>query len=165
MVPSSLSMRHHERVISVEDHLTCDVGRMRRERLTRLRQHMAAQDVVATVLLHEPHVAYASGHVGPAVDSTHAVHQRPVAIIGQEGPVHLFADHPSPNLVAEIHPPVLPELDESMAGLAEALGMATEPSNAGRLAIDEMTGAMLRSDSWTASIWLMLGGFSAPPVW
>ncbi|GIT76310.1 MAG: hypothetical protein Ct9H300mP31_08410 [Acidimicrobiaceae bacterium] len=46
---------------------------------------MAAQDVVATVLLHEPHVAYASGHVGPAVDSTHAVYQRPVAIIGQEG--------------------------------------------------------------------------------
>ena len=80
----------------VEDHLTYDVGRMRRERLARLRHHMAAQDVVATVLLHDPHVAYASGHVGPAVDSTHAVHQRPVAVIGQEGPVHLFTDHPSP---------------------------------------------------------------------
>ena len=40
---------------------------------------------------------------------------------------------------------MFPELDESMAGLAEAIGMATEPSNAGRLAIDEMTGAMLRS--------------------
>ena len=138
-------MRHPERVISVEDHLTCDVGRMRRERLTRLRQHMAAQDVAAVLLLHDPHVAYASGHVGPAVDTTHAVHQRSVAIIGQEGPVHLFADRPSPDLVAEIHPPVFPELDESMAGLAEAIGMATEPSNAGRLAIDEMTGAMLRS--------------------
>jgi Xaa-Pro aminopeptidase len=138
-------MRHPERVISVEDHLTCDVGRMRRERLTRLRQHMAAQDVAAVLLLHDPHVAYASGHVGPAVDTTHAVHQRSVAIIGQEGPVHLFADRPSPDLAAEIHPPVFPELDESMAGLAEAIGMATEPSNAGRLAIDEMTGAMLRS--------------------
>ena len=138
-------MGHPERVISVEDHLTCDVGRMRRERLTRLRQHMAAQDVAAVLLLHDPHVAYASGHVGPAVDTTHAVHQRSVAIIGQEGPVHLFADRPSPDLVAEIHPPVFPELDESMAGLAEAIGMATEPSNAGRLAIDEMTGAMLRS--------------------
>ena len=145
MVPSSLRMRHPERVISVEDHLTCDVGRMRRERLTRLRQHMAAQDVAAVLLLHGPHVAYASGHVGPAVDTTHAVHQRSVAIIGQEGPVHLFADRPSPDLAAEIHPPVFPELDESMAGLAEAIGMATEPSNAGRLAIDEMTGAMLRS--------------------
>ncbi len=145
MVPPSLRMRHPERVISVEDHLTCDVGRMRRERLTRLRQHMAAQDVAAVLLLHDPHVAYASGHVGPAVDTTHAVHQRSVAIIGQEGPVHLFADRPSPDLAAEIHPPVFPELDESMAGLAEAIGMATEPSNAGRLAIDEMTGAMLRS--------------------
>ena len=145
MVPPSLRMGHPERVISVEDHLTCDVGRMRRERLTRLRQHMAAQDVAAVLLLHDPHVAYASGHVGPAVDTTHAVHQRSVAIIGQEGPVHLFADRPSPDLVAEIHPPVFPELDESMAGLAEAIGMATEPSNAGRLAIDEMTGAMLRS--------------------
>ena len=145
MVPLSLRMRHPERVISVEDHLTCDVGRMRRERLTRLRQHMAAQDVAAVLLLHDPHVAYASGHVGPAVDTTHAVHQRSVAIIGQEGPVHLFADRPSPDLAAEIHPPVFPELDESMAGLAEAIGMATEPSNAGRLAIDEMTGAMLRS--------------------
>jgi len=145
VVPPSLRMRHPERVISVEDHLTCDVGRMRRERLTRLRQHMAAQDVAAVLLLHDPHVAYASGHVGPAVDTTHAVHQRSVAIIGQEGPVHLFADRPSPDLAAEIHPPVFPELDESMAGLAEAIGMATEPSNAGRLAIDEMTGAMLRS--------------------
>ena len=145
MVPLSLRMRHPERVVSVEDHLTCDVGRMRRERLTRLRQHMAAQDVAAVLLLHGPHVAYASGHVGPAVDTTHAVHQRSVAIIGQEGPVHLFADRPSPDLAAEIHPPVFPELDESMAGLAEAIGMATEPSNAGRLAIDEMTGAMLRS--------------------
>ena len=145
MVPPSLRMRHPERVISVEDHLTCDVGRMRRERLTRLRQHMAAQDVAVVLLLHGPHVAYASGHVGPAVDTTHAVHQRSVAIIGQEGPVHLFADRPSPDLAAEIHPPVFPELDESMAGLAEAIGMATEPSNAGRLAIDEMTGAMLRS--------------------
>ena len=145
MVPPSLRMGHPERVISVEDHLTCDVGRMRRERLTRLRQHMAAQDVAAVLLLHDPHVAYASGHVGPAVDTTHAVHQRSVAIIGQEGPVHLFADRPSPDLAAEIHPPVFPELDESMAGLAEAIGMATEPSNAGRWAIDEMTGAMLRS--------------------
>ncbi len=145
MVPPSLRMGHPERVISVEDHLTCDVGRMRRERPTRLRQHMAAQDVAAVLLLHDPHVAYASGHVGPAVDTTHAVHQRSVAIIGQEGPVHLFADRPSPDLAAEIHPPVFPELDESMAGLAEAIGMATEPSNAGRLAIDEMTGAMLRS--------------------
>ena len=145
MVTPSLRMGHPERVISVEDHLSCDVGRMRRERLTRLRQHMAAQDVAAVLLLHDPHVAYASGHVGPAVDTTHAVHQRSVAIIGQEGPVHLFADRPSPDLAAEIHPPVFPELDESMAGLAEAIGMATEPSNAGRLAIDEMTGAMLRS--------------------
>ena len=129
----------------MEDHLTCNVGRMRRERLARLRHHMAAQDVAVVLLLHDPHIAYASGHVGPAVDTTHAVHQRSVAIIGQEGPVHLFADRPSPDLAAEIHPPVFPELDESMAGLAEAIGMATEPSNAGRLAIDEMTGAMLRS--------------------
>jgi len=131
--------------MSVEDHLTCNVGRMRRERLARLRHHMAAQDVAVVLLLHDPHIAYASGHVGPAVDTTHAVHQRSVAIIGQEGPIHLFADRPSPDLAAEIHPPVFPELDESMADLAEAIGMAIEPSNAGRLAIDEMTGAMLRS--------------------
>ena len=96
--------------MSADDHLTYDVGRMRRERLSRLRHHMAAQDVVATVLLHEPHVAYASGHVGPAVDSTHAVYQRPVAIIGQEGPVLLFADLPSSDLAAEIHPSVFPDL-------------------------------------------------------
>ena len=68
-----------------------------------------------------------------------------MAVIGQEGPVHLFADRPSLGLVAEIHPPVFPELDGSMAGLADAVGMATEATNAGRLAVDEMTGAMLRS--------------------
>ena len=63
--------------MSADDHLTYDVGRMRRERLSRLRHHMAAQDVVATVLLHEPHVAYASGHVGPAVDSTCLLYTSP----------------------------------------------------------------------------------------
>ena len=145
MVPPSHKMGHPKQVPSVEDQLVCDVGRMRRERLNRLRNHMAAQDVAAAVLLHGPHVAYASGHVSPAVDTTHAVHRRPVAVIGQEGPVHLFADRPSLGLVAEIHPPVFPELDGSMAGLADAVGMATEASNAGRLAVDEMTGAMLRS--------------------
>ena len=129
----------------VEDHLTYDVGRMRRERLARLRHHMAAQDVVATVLLHDPHVAYASGHVGPAVDSTHAVHQRPVAVIGQEGPVHLFTDHPSPGLAAETHPSVFPELDESVTSLIEAISMVAGTSGASRLAVDEVTGAMLRS--------------------
>ena len=129
----------------VEDHLNYDVGRMRRERLARLRHHMAAQDVVATVLLHDPHVAYASGHVGPAVDSTHAVYQRPVAVIGQEGPVHLFTDHPSPDLAAEIHPSVFPELDESVADLVEAIGMVAGTSGTSRLAVDEVTGAMLRS--------------------
>ena len=41
-------------------------------------------DLPAVLLLHGPHVAYASGHVGPAVDTTHAVHQRSVATIGQE---------------------------------------------------------------------------------
>ena len=129
----------------VEDHLTYDVGRMRRERLARLRHHMAAQDVVATVLLHDPHVAYASGHVGPAVDSTHAVHQRPVAVIGQEGPVHLFTDHPSPGIAAETHPSVFPELDESVTSLIEAISMVAGTSGASRLAVDEVTGAMLRS--------------------
>ena len=129
----------------MEDQFICDVGRMQHERLTRLRNHMAAQDVAAVLLLHGPHIAYASGHVSPAVDTTHAVHRRPVAVIGHEGPVHLFTDHPSVDLAAEIHPPLFPELDGSMAALADAVGMATEVGKAGRLAVDEMTGAMLRS--------------------
>ncbi|MEE2769214.1 MAG: Xaa-Pro peptidase family protein [Actinomycetota bacterium] len=122
-----------------------DVGRMQSERLMLLQQHMADQGVVGAILLHGPHVAYATGYVSPAVDSTHAVHERAVAIVGLEGSAHLFANDPPPNLIAKAHPPLSPELDESIPDLADALRMMTHGRDRPRVAIDELTGAMLRS--------------------
>ncbi len=128
----------------VEQAPAYDVRRMNRERLDRLRHHMVEQGVALVLVLHDPHVAYASGHVAPAIDATHAIHQRPVAVIGLQGPVQLFADGPAPGPDVEVHPPLFPELDESMADLADAIGSATG-GDSGCLAIDEITGAMLRS--------------------
>ena len=71
-MPPSDKMGHPKQVTAVEDQFICDVGRMQHERLTRIRNHMAAQDVAAVLLLHGPHIAYASGHVSPAVDTSWA---------------------------------------------------------------------------------------------
>ena len=59
-----------------------DLGRMGSERLARLRDQMRAQGVDGAVLLHGPHVTYATGYVPEAVDASHANHRRAVAVVG-----------------------------------------------------------------------------------
>jgi Xaa-Pro aminopeptidase len=104
-----------------------DLDRMRVERLARTRAAMAAQGVDALLLLHGPHVSYTTGHVPGAVDVTHAVFQRPVAVITADD--------------ARVHLDLWPELDEQAGAIADAIG----PVAGRRIGIDELTGAMQRA--------------------
>jgi Xaa-Pro dipeptidase len=129
------------------DMATIDVARMGRERHARLQAEMARQGVDASLLLHAPNVAYATG--APAVrgvDVSYAVFKRPVAVVvaGEDRP-HLLADDIGPGLDIERHPVAWPELDEGAADLARVLGEILGSLAGRRVAVDELTGAMLRA--------------------
>ena len=122
-----------------------DLPRLRRQRHARLQSEMARQDVDAAVLLHAPHVGYATGQVGRGVDVTVAAFERPVAVVvaGEPRP-HLFGGAPD-GLDVHAHPAVWPELDEGVERLADALAEVVGPPAGRRVAVDEQTGAMVRS--------------------
>lgn len=134
-----------------------DAPRMRRERHMRLQAEMARREVDVAVLLRPSPVAYATGLAVRAVDVTHAVFERPVAVVvaGEARP-HLLWDAIDPGLDVAPHPSVWPELDEGADALARLLADvagadAVASRSAGgrrggglRIAVDEMTGAMLR---------------------
>lgn len=100
---------------------------MRAERLAKVRASMEAQGVDTLVLLHGPHIAYATGYVPPAVDVTHAVFRRPVAVVTPDD--------------ERVHLDLWPELDDGMAGVAAAAGDVRGQ----RVGVDEITGAMRRA--------------------
>ena len=119
------------------------------ERLARLRDQMRAQGVDGAVLMHGPHVTYATGHVPEAVDAGHANHRRAVAIVGAaDGPVRLHA-HDGVDEVAcgsaETGAPLWPELDDGMAALGSAIADVLGDVAGLKVAVDAVTGAMARS--------------------
>ncbi|HET6665270.1 MAG TPA: Xaa-Pro peptidase family protein [Acidimicrobiales bacterium] len=123
-----------------------DAGRMRRERHTRLRAEMARQGIEVAVLLHGPNVAYATGRAVRGIDVSHAVFERPVALVvaGEDTP-HLLAEDIDPTPDVECHPAVWPELDEGAEGLARVVAEIAGPLGGRRVAVDEQSGAMLRA--------------------
>jgi Xaa-Pro dipeptidase len=123
-----------------------DAGRMRRERHARLQAEMARQGVEVAVLLHGPNVAYATGRAVRGVDVSHAVFERPVALVvaGEDTP-HLLAEHIDRTPDVECHPAVWPELDEGAEGLARVLAEIAGPVGGRRVAVDDQSGAMLRA--------------------
>jgi Xaa-Pro aminopeptidase len=121
--------------VSPPDHRP-DLARLRAERLGKVRASMAEQGVDALVLLHGPHVAYATGHLPDAVDVGHAVHCRPVAIVTADD-VRVHAP------CAEL-PPLWPELDERAPAFAAAVADAVGDIGGRRIGVDELTGAMRR---------------------
>jgi Xaa-Pro aminopeptidase len=129
------------------DMATIDVGRMGRERHARLQAEMARRGVDAALLLHGANVTYAAGSPGMAgADVSHAVFERPVAVVvAGEGRPHLLGGDADPGLDVEHHPPAWPELDEGAEGLAGAVAEIVGPLAGRRLAVDEQTGAMLRT--------------------
>ena len=125
-----------------------DLGRMGAQRLARLREQMRSQEVDGAVLMHGPHVTYATGHVPEAVDASHAVHRRAVAIVGAaEGPARLHA-HDAVDEVASSYAetgiPLWPELDESAGAVGAAIAEVLGDVTGCRVAVDALTGAMAR---------------------
>ena len=126
-----------------------DLGRMAVERMTRLREQMRAQGVDGAVLLHGPHVTYATGHVPEAVDASHANHRRAVAIVGAaDGPARLHAHDPVDDVAAacaEVGAPLWPELDDAAAAVGAAIAEVLGDVTGRRVAVDAVTGAMARA--------------------
>lgn len=119
------------------------------QRLDRLRDQMRAQGVDGAVLMHGPHVCYATGHVPEAVDASHANHRRAVAIVGAaDGPARLHAHDPAGEAAAgcaEVGAPLWPELDEGAAALGAAIADVLGAVTGLRVAVDAVTGAMARA--------------------
>ena len=122
------------------------MGRLRRERYTKLQAQMADDGLDALVLLHAPHVAYATDCLPKGADATHVSANRPVAVV--------LAGHPQPcllggnpeGLAVDHHPAVWPDIDEGAADLGAQLEAILGPAaRGGRVGIDLMTGAMRRA--------------------
>jgi len=109
--------------------MAVDEARMLRERHGRLQAEMARQAVDVALLLHAPNVAYSTGVARRSEDVTHAANRRSVAVVE--------AGASSPRVLVD----VWPELDEGVAALADAVG----PLAGRRVAVDELTGAMVRA--------------------
>ena len=127
-----------------------DLSRMGRQRLARLRRQMQAQDVHGAVLMHGPNVTYATGFVGDAVDGSHSIHRRAVALVSAtEGPPRLHAHGPAEALAgvvfAEVGSPLWPELDDGAAAVGVAIAEVLGSLAGRRVAVDGVTGAMARA--------------------
>ncbi len=127
-----------------------DLGRMQRDRWTKLQTAMVEQAVDALVLLGNSNVSYATGESWPLADPGQANVERPVAVvISEDDWPHLFTSFPE---AAErdlglpeshLHGPMYLEFDES----AEAFGRVLSelvPED-GRIAIDELPGSLRRT--------------------
>ena len=101
--------------------LELDVERLRRERYAKLQAQMAADGLDALVLLHGPHVAYATDCLPIAADATHVSANRPVAVVlaDQSQPCLLGGD--PDGLDVDAHPAVWPDIDEGAADLGAQL--------------------------------------------
>src|SRR5690606_8981483 len=123
-----------------------DLDRMRAERTARLRAQMEQQGVDVLVLLHGPHVTYATGAPLLAADSSHANFVRPVAVVvaGQDV-VHLFTPDPDPVPGTVAHPQAWVMLDEGVERFAAQLREVAGDLDGRVVGVDELTGAMTRA--------------------
>lgn len=119
------------------------------ERLARLRAQMRAQGVDGAVLMHGPHVCYATGHAPAAVDAGHANHRRAVAIVSAtDGPARLHAHDAVSAAVSacvEVGSPLWPELDAAADSLDAAIAEVLGGVSGLKVAVDTVTGAMARA--------------------
>ncbi|WP_419924401.1 M24 family metallopeptidase [Candidatus Poriferisocius sp.] len=123
-----------------------DIGRLRRERYAKLQAQMAADGLDALVLLHGPHVAYATDCLPQGVDATHVAANRPVAVVLADQPRPCLLGGDPGGLDVDAHPAVWPDIDEGAADLGAQLdAILGQHAFGGRVGIDVMTGAMLRT--------------------
>ena len=139
-------------IIKAAPELEFDVGRLRRERYAKLQAQMAVDGLDALVLLHGPHVAYATDCLPKGADATHVSATRPVAVVlaDQTQPCLLGGDHDG--LDVDPHPVVWPDIDEGAADLGGQLdAILGRHARGGRVGIDLMTGAMRRTGVLSAA--------------
>src|ERR1700761_24355 len=128
-----------------------DWARMRFEVGARIRSAMAEHGVDALILLMNGNVGYATGASWPLLDAGLSHVERPVAVVlaDDEHP-HLFlpfrggASSPPPVPHDHLHGPVYLEFDSGVADFARTLAELTSPGAI--IAVDELTGAMRRSE-------------------
>jgi Xaa-Pro aminopeptidase len=114
---------------------TLDLGRMRRDRIDKLRAAMAAADVDTLVLCLQANVSYATGARVPTADHVRASWWRDVVLLERGDPwPHLYTEFPE-GAPAEIpsdhlHTAIEVEAGDGAAELVEQLG-------ASRIALDD----------------------------
>lgn len=122
-----------------------DLARMRSARLARLQEQLRTQEVDGAVLLHGPHVTYATGHVPDAVDASHANHRRAVAIVPAEGEPRLHPHGVVGPVDVAVAGPLWPDLDEDAEPLRRSILEVLGDPAGRRIAVDTITGAMARA--------------------
>lgn len=133
-------------IIKAAPELELDVGRLRRDRYAKLQFQMAVNGLDALVLLHAPHVAYATDCLPKGVDATHASANRPVAVVRADHPLPCLLGGDPDGLDVDPHPGVWPDIDEGAADLGAQLeAILGNTARGGRVGIDLMTGAMRRT--------------------
>ncbi|MGI9602298.1 MAG: M24 family metallopeptidase [Acidimicrobiales bacterium] len=120
-----------------------DFDRLCRERHQRLQEQLADAELDAMVLLHQPHVGYATGHPTAMADSSHVLAEPAIAVVvaGEDRPV-LFGGRPD-RAFCRPDEAVSPILEEDMGRFRAQVAAAAGPT--ARLAIDQWTGPMLRN--------------------
>ena len=131
---------------------TPDIERMRRETGARLRSAMADRGVDALILLGNNSVVYATGISWPLGDAGLSYVERPVAVVLADDPhPHLFlpfregASSESGLPADHLHGPVYLEFDEGVEKFARVIHELVPAATV--IAVDELTGAMRRSQS------------------
>ncbi|SEH71588.1 Xaa-Pro aminopeptidase [Mycolicibacterium rutilum] len=129
-----------------------DRARMYRECGARLRDSMRDKGVDALVLIGNGNVVYATGVSWPLLDAGLSHVERPVAIVLADDPhPHLFMPlregSASQSEVPDdhVHGPLYLEFDEGVEVLATVL--ADLVPTGGKVAVDELTGAMRRASA------------------
>ena len=131
---------------SVFDRERIDFRRMREERHRRLVSQMEAQDVDALILSSRPNVNCATGVVSPLVDSSREYYHPIYVAVTRDGAApHVFTPYregvPESLPEANRHEPFLPEFEDGVRQMAEALKSALGPALNGRVGIDDFTPA------------------------
>ncbi|UDY36712.1 M24 family metallopeptidase [Dermatobacter hominis] len=125
-----------------------DLGRMRADRIAKVRANMQQAGLDAVVLLGNTNVVYATGATWPLGDPGRANFEQPVAVVlaDDEWP-HLFTPLPDdPGLPADhVHGPVYLDLDEGVQRFERQLAELV-PAGAS-IGVDEWTFAMARESS------------------
>lgn len=132
-----------------------DLGRMRADRTTRLREVMREQGIDGVVLLGNTNVVYATGAIWPLSDGGRVNFEQPVAVVlADDETPHLFSPVRSDDRLREtfdtehLHGPAHLDFDEGVEVFASQLAELL-PGNAS-LAIDEWTHALRRAGTFTS---------------